>query len=195
MKIAFVIFQGMTVLDFVGVYDAVTRLKSMGFMPDMQWDICAISDEVWDERVSTPESKGLCLKPTRVHEPLHNYDMVIIPGGYGTQKLMRDTQFMTWLMTAQNCPLKVSVCTGSLLLASAGFLNSKRATTHPTAFDELRKFSKVTVVDERIVDQGDVITARGVTSSIDLGLYLCEKLAGYDAKEKIRQQMDYPYGV
>ncbi len=50
-------------------------------------------------------------------------------------------------------------------------------------------------MDERIVDQGDVITARGVTSSIDLGLYLCEKLAGYDAKEKIRQQMDYPYSV
>jgi hypothetical protein len=51
------------------------------------------------------------------------------------------------------------------------------------------------VVDDRIVDQGEVITARGVTSAIDLGLYLCEKLAGHEAKEQTRQQMDYPYRV
>lgn len=195
MNIAFVVFQGMTVLDFIGVYDAVTRLKSMEFMPNLRWEICAASDEVWDERVSHPESKGLCLKPTQVNKPLNDYDMVIIPGGYGTRQLMKNDQFITWLRTAQNCPLKVSVCTGSSLLASAGFLNGKKATTHPSAFDELREFSEVVVVNERIVDQGEIITVRGVTSSIDLGLHLCEKLAGHEVKEKIRKQMDYPYGV
>ncbi|MFD0131711.1 DJ-1/PfpI family protein, partial [Bacillus subtilis] len=81
------------------------------------------------------------------------------------------------------------VCTGSLLFGSAGFLNGKTATTHPNAFEDLMKYCKV--VDKRIVDEGSVITARGVSSSIDLGLYLYEKLAGYEAKEKIRIQMDY----
>jgi cyclohexyl-isocyanide hydratase len=195
MKIAFVIFQGMTVLDFIGVYDAVTRLKSMGFMPDLKWDICATTDIVWDERISASNHQGLGLKPTTVNQPLQNYDMLIVPGGYGTRLLAQDPEFIAWLKTAQICPLKVSVCTGSILLAAAGFLNGKRATTHPTSFDQLREFPEVTVVDERIVDQGEVITARGVTSSIDLGLYLCEKLAGSDVKEKIRQQMDYPYGI
>lgn len=76
---------------------------------------------------------------------------------------------------------------------SAGFLKGKKATTHLTAFDDLRKFCSL-VVYERIVDEGDVITARGVTSSIDLGLYLCEKLAGPKVKEQIRQQMDYQHG-
>jgi len=63
-----------------------------------------------------------------------------------------------------------------------------------STFDELRKFSEVAVVYEKIVDQGEIITARGVTSSIDLRLYLCEKLAGCAVKEKIRKQMDYPFG-
>lgn len=195
MKIAFIIFQGMTALDFIGVYDSVTRLKSMNFIPDLKWDICALSDEISDERISYSASKGLGLKPTRVGENLSDYDMLIVPGGYGIEPLTQNTEFITWLKTAEKCPLKVSVCTGSLLMASAGFLAGKQATTHPTCFDELRQFSRVTVVDARIVDQGDVITARGVTSAIDLGLYLCEKLAGYEVKEKIRQQMDYPYGV
>jgi cyclohexyl-isocyanide hydratase len=195
MNIAFIIFQGMTALDFIGVYDPVTRLKSMGFMPNLQWEICAASNDVWDERVSHPQSKGLYFKPTQVNESLSNYDVIIIPGGYGTRQLMKNDQFVEWLKTAQNCPLKVSVCTGSSLLAAAGFLNGRKATTHPSAFNELREFSEVTVVDERIVDQGEIITARGVTSSIDLGLYLCERLAGYEVKEKIRKQMDYPYGV
>ena len=87
--------------------------------------------------------------------------------------------------------MKASICTGSLLLGAAGFLKGKKATTHPEAFGELRKYCS-SVVDERIVDEGDVITAGGVSSSIDLGLYLCEKLAGRAVKEQIRRQIDYP---
>ncbi|MBW4634157.1 MAG: DJ-1/PfpI family protein [Iphinoe sp. HA4291-MV1] len=97
---------------------------------------------------------------------------------------------MEWLKTSQSCHLKVSVCTGSLLLGKAGFLTGKKATTHPNHFQELEKFCDE-VVKQRIVDEGDVITAGGVTSSIDLGLYLCEKFAGSEVKEKIRRQMDY----
>jgi cyclohexyl-isocyanide hydratase len=116
--------------------------------------------------------------------------LVIVPGGIGTRKLINDTQLLEWLRTSKPCKFKVSVCTGSLLLGAAGFLKGKTATTHPNAFSELQEFCS-SVVDQRIVDEGEVITARGVTSSIDLGLYLCEKFAGREVKEKIRQQMDY----
>jgi cyclohexyl-isocyanide hydratase len=77
------------------------------------------------------------------------------------------------------------------LLGAAGFLHGKSATTHPNAFRLLGEFCAQVVVDQRIVDQGDVITARGVTASIDLGLYLCEKLTDFETREKIRLQMDY----
>jgi cyclohexyl-isocyanide hydratase len=187
MIIAFVIYNCMTSLDFIGVYDPLTRLKNMGFMPDLEWEICAHTEEVTD-------STGLRMVPTKVREPLGAYDMMVIPGGFGSRKLVDDPDFIAWLKTAEPCPLKVSVCTGSLLLGAAGFLQGRRATTHFNALDILNKFCSQ-VVEARIVDEGDLITAGGVTSSIDLGLYLCQKLAGSEAKERIRRTMDYPiYG-
>src|SRR5208282_6084967 len=109
MKIAFVIFNDMTSLDFIGVYDPVTRLKSMNFIEDVKWDICAFTEKVQDD-------SGLSFTPTRVRESLTGYDLLIVPGGIGTRKLMRDVDFIHWLQTSLDCPLKTSVCTGSLLL-------------------------------------------------------------------------------
>jgi len=105
---------------------------------------------------------------------------------------MRDTSFIEWLQTCESSQLKVSVCTGALLLGAAGFLKDKRATTHPSAFRELKPLCG-RVLRERIVDEGDVVTAAGVTAGIDLGLYLVEKLAGRAARVQIARQMDYPY--
>lgn len=187
MKVAFIIYQEMTTLDFVGVYDPITRLRSMGFMPDLQWDICAYSQQVSD-------NKGIDLIPNKVGESLQNYHMAIVPGGVNVKKLIDNAEFIAWIKTIETCKFKISVCTGSLLLGAAGFLEGKKATTHPDSFSDLQNYC-LEVLDERIVDEGEVITARGVTSSIDLGLYLCEKFAGAEAKEKIRQVMDYPYGI
>jgi cyclohexyl-isocyanide hydratase len=183
MKVAFIVYTGMTALDFIGVYDPVIRLKTMDFMPDLEWDICAHSQEVSD-------NAGLRFTPNKIGESLQPYDMIIVPGGIGTRNLVDDPELIAWLKTSASCKFKVSVCTGSLLLGAAGFLEGKTATTHPNAFHDLQKYCK-SVVHKRVVDEGDVITARGVTSSIDLGLYLCEKFAGREVKEKIRQQMDY----
>lgn len=182
MKIAFVIFNGLTALDFIGVYDAVTRLKTMHFIEDLQWDICAYTESVSDKQ-------GVVFTPNSVRQALGEYDMVIVPGGYGTKELVNDQGFIEWLQSAASCKIKASVCTGSLLFGAAGFLAGKRATTHPSAYTELAKYCSV--VDDRVVDEGEVITARGVSSSIDLGLYLCEKFAGHEVKERIRKQMDY----
>lgn len=183
MKAAFIIYDAMTALDFVGVYDALTRLKTMKHIPDFEWEICAHTEQVTDDR-------GLRFTPTMTGGTLQDFDMVIVPGGYGARKLVADGEFISWLKSSEKCELKASVCTGSILLGAAGFLKGKRATTHRSAFEELRPFCK-TVVDEKVVDEGEIITARGVTSSIDLGLYLCEKLAGREARERIQRQMDY----
>ena len=115
---------------------------------------------------------------------------MIVPGGFGTRTLVGDVGFIEWLKTAAPCELKASVCTGSLLLGAAGFLEGRRATTHPNAFGELERFC-AEVVDQRVVDEGDVVTARGVTSAIDLGLHLVERFVGKEGRERIRRQMDY----
>jgi cyclohexyl-isocyanide hydratase len=186
VKAAFIIFNRMTALDFVGVYDPVTRLKSMGLMPGLSWDVCAYSTEVADD-------KGLVFTPTRVGGPLGGYDLLIVPGGFGTRELVDDEGFIEWLKTSAPCGLKASVCTGSLLLGAAGFLAGRRATTHPSAFRELERFCRE-VSDQRVVDEGDVVTARGVTSAIDLGLHLVERFVGKEGRERIRKQMDYLSG-
>ena len=175
----------MTALDFVGVYDPVTRLKTMGFQSDLSWEICALTQTVTD-------GAGLTLIPTAISPALETFDWVIVPGGVTSlvYAMTRDRPFISWLQTAAACPLKASVCTGSLLLGAAGFLRDKPATTHPNAFQELQEFCPQ-VVNQRVVDAGEVITARGVTAAIDLGLYLCKKVAGEEIKEEIRRRMDY----
>jgi len=104
MRMGFVIFNDMTSLDFIGAYDPLVKLKTMGFLPELTWD--------------------------------------------------------------------------------------KSATTHPKEYKTLKKYAKETV-ENRIVDEGSIVTAGGVTASIDLGLYLCEKIAGVKARTAIQLQMDY----
>ena len=185
MKAAFMVFDRMTSLDFVGFYDPVSRLKSMRIMDDFDWHVCSLSRHVIDDR-------GLRLEADVVGEPLGSYDMLFVPGGFGTRHLQHDAGFLDWLKTARAAPLKVSVCTGSLLLGAAGFLQGRRATTHPSAYEELEPYCSE-VVRERVVDEGDVITARGVSSAIDMGLHLVQRLAGAEARDRVAAQMDYPY--
>lgn len=185
MECALVVFDRMTALDFVGFYDPLTRLRSMGIIDDFRWRICSNKPVVVDDR-------GLRVEAQAVEEPLESYDLLFVPGGLGTRDLQHDARFIGWLQGARSVPLKVSVCTGALLLGAAGFLRGRRATTHPTAYDELAPYCGV-VAHERVVDEGDVVTARGVSSAIDMGLHIVERLAGSDARIRIAAQMDYPY--
>ena len=183
MKIAFVVFNDMTLLDFAGVYDAITRLKELKIKTDLNWDICGYSDTVRDKH-------GLKIIPDKVRNNLGKYDAVIVPGGFGTRGLQNDSEFIEWIKTAQNVQYKISVCTGSIILGAAGFLKNKRATTNFNEYETLKQYC-AEVVHEKIVEDQDVITSGAVSSSLDLGLYLCEKWAGKEAKEQVRGMMDY----
>ena len=101
MKAAFVVFDRLTSLDFVGFYDPVTRLKSMNILDDFDWRVCATVRSVVDDR-------GLRMEAAAVGEPLDSYDMVFVPGGFGTRDLRHDRSFIDWLKTARAVPLKVS---------------------------------------------------------------------------------------
>ncbi|WP_339259970.1 DJ-1/PfpI family protein [Paenibacillus sp. FSL R5-0713] len=185
MKIAFVLFDGLTFLDFAGFYDVINRLNFFEQTKGTTWETCAITDQVTDE-------SGLTMKVDRVKPDLSEYDLVFVPGGMGTRKLRYDEAFVGWLKQAESVPLKVSVCTGSLLLGAAGFLSGKRATTHPYTYDLLQPYV-AEVIQSRIVRDGNVITAGGVATSIDLGIYVVGLLAGQEAAANVKLQIDYPY--
>jgi transcriptional regulator GlxA family with amidase domain len=185
MKAALVAFDRMTALDFFGFYDPLTRLKSMGILPGFEWRICATVAEVRDDR-------GTRIGVDAMGTSLAGYDLLFIPGGFGTRALRNDRAFVDWIGTAAPVPLKISVCTGALLLGAAGFLRGLRPTTHPNAYAELAPYC-AQVLDLRVVDEGAVITARGVSASIDLGLHVVERLAGAAVRARMAAQMDYPY--
>ena len=183
MKIAYIIFDGITWLDFIGVYDPISRLKSLNYIPNLTWDICSFTDTVSD-------NFGLEIKPTKIRETLTDYDAIIIPGGFGTRKLQFDNEFLNWIKTADTIKYKISICTGSLILGASGFLKDKKATTNYQEYETLKQYCKEVLTD-RIVEDENVITAGAVSASLDLGLYLCEKWAGQNSKNEIKKRMSY----
>jgi cyclohexyl-isocyanide hydratase len=178
------VFDRLTALDLIGLYDPITRLRSMGFRPDFQWEFCALQSSVTDDR-------GFVIQATQVGEKLTEFDLLVVPGGFGTRELVSDSEFLKWFATAASVPLKASVCTGSLLVGAAGWLRGLPATTHPTAYGDLAEYCQE-VRHDRVVDAGEVITGRGVSAAIDVGLTVVERVAGSDARKVIARQMDYP---
>lgn len=184
LDVAFVVYDGMTALDLVGVYDPLTRLDMDGHH-DLDHEVVCFRRPVRD-------GAGMAFDPD-AEAPTLDHDMVVVPGGRATRDLVEDRAFVDWLRGAAAAERLVSVCTGSLLLGAAGFLEGRRATTHPSAYDALEAYCE-TVVRDRVVEDGPVTTARGVASSLDLGLHLCRELAGDAAAAAVRERMDYPYG-
>lgn len=183
-RIAFFAFPGLTLLDLVGAYDALRRLAPMGIAPRVRHRIIGTAAEIADE-------SGLVVRPDAVYEDLGAFDLLYVPGGLGTRVLLNDERCIAYLRTWGDERPVASVCTGSLLLGKAGYLAGLRATTHHGALDLLRPFCREVVTDERIVDEGRVVTAGGVSASLDLGLHLVAKYWGPEARARIARQMEY----
>jgi putative intracellular protease/amidase/uncharacterized protein (DUF952 family) len=193
-RIALLAFPGMTLLDLVGPLDALSRIATMGFDPTTTCEVVALArrrEEV-DLDSDPPvvwSAWGGELVTARYRPALDSFDVLVVPGGPATRTLEHDAEAIAWLQTFPVNRLTASVCTGSLLLGAAGRLQGKRATTHHTMMAELARFG-ATAVAERVVDEGQLVTAGGVTSGIELGLHLVKRLAGDDACAKIAAQME-----
>ncbi|GFN30045.1 DJ-1/PfpI family protein [Paenibacillus xylaniclasticus] len=185
MKMVFVMFDGLTSLDFVGFYEVVTWLGVLGVDDNLSWQMCAVSEQVTDDR-------GMTIKAHQVKPDLSQFDLVFVPGGFVTRQLRFDEPFIEWIRTARNAEYHVSACTGALLLGAAGLLEGRRATTNSKAYELLEPYC-AEVVRERYVRDGNVFTGGGVSASIDLGLYFIESVAGADVARQVQQRMEYPY--
>ncbi len=183
-RIAFLIFPRMTLLDFVGGYDALRRIAGMSIDAEVTHRVIGTATRIEDD-------SGLAVRADGVYEDLAPFDLLYVPGGFGTRALIDDPRCIEYLKTWGGERPVASVCTGALLLGKAGHLEGLRATTHHGAFDLLRPLCREVVTDRRIVDEGRVVTAGGVASALDLGLYLVEKFWGRPARERVATQMEY----
>lgn len=180
MNIAIPIFDELTALDAIGPYEVLSRLPGA--------TVHFIAAEPGPQRT---ENKMLALIADLAYDELPEPEVIVFPGGYGTRALMDDQVTLAWLKHAHaGSQWTTSVCTGSLVLAAAGILEGLEATTHWLALEHLREYG-ATPVTRRVVEQGKVITAAGVSSGIDMALTLAAHIAGNELAQAIQLGIEY----
>jgi putative intracellular protease/amidase len=180
MQIAILLYDRFTVLDAIGPYQVLSGLPGAEviFVAERPGPI---SDQVGSLVLSAPAGLADVPRP----------DIVVVPGGPGQSDQMQDGPVHAWLRAAdQASTWTTSVCTGSLILAAAGLLAGRRATSHWTALDELGSLG-ATPVSERVVFDGKYVTAAGVSAGIDMGLTLAGRVAGDEAAQAIQLMIEY----
>ena len=180
LDVAIPIFDGITALDAIGPYEVLSRL------PEARVHFLAL--EPGPKRT---DNGMLGLTADGALTDLPHPDVIVVPGGYGTRPLMKDESMLAWVRAAhETSEWTTSVCTGALVLGAAGVLNGLEATTHWLVLDKLGELG-ATPVSRRVVEQGKVITAAGVSSGIDMALTLAAHIAGEDVAQAIQLAIEY----
>jgi transcriptional regulator GlxA family with amidase domain len=180
MDIAIPLYDRFTALDAVGPYDVLARIPGA--------TVTFVADEPGPKRT---ENGMLALVADRVLEELPEPEVLVVPGGYGTRALVDDERIVGWIRHAhEGSRYTTSVCTGALLLGAAGVLDGLEATTHWLELETLERFG-ARPSSRRVIEQGKVITAAGVSSGIDMALLLAARLAGDEVAEAIQLAIEY----
>lgn len=189
MEFAFVVYDGFDDLDAFGPFEVLSHARKQG--ADLDVGLYTLEPQ---QRVET--SHGLGIEPDGTLGP--QPDVVIVPGGgWSTDseasargEFDRGTLPEALATLHEGGSVVASVCTGAMLLARAGLTDGRPAVTHRSAVDDLRD-SGATVVEARVVDDGDVLTAGGITAGIDLALHLLDREFGPDVAESVAETMEY----
>ena len=181
MDIAILIYDGFTALDAVGPYEILSCLPKA--------KVHFVAKDVGPVRTHT---KALSLMADFKLSDIPHPDIVVIPGGTkGTIVASKDGGILTWIRKAhESSKWTTSVCTGALILGAAGILQGLKATTHWYARDHLSQFG-AEYTNERVVQQGKVITAAGVSAGIDMALHLAGEIAGKEVAQMIQLLIEY----
>jgi putative intracellular protease/amidase len=180
VEIACLLFDGITALDIVGPYEVLQRLPGA----DVKFVAATAGPKYTDNR-------RLALVADHTLAQVPAPDILVVPGGFGTRMLEHDESLLAWIRAAhEHTTWTTSVCTGSMLLAAAGLLRGLRATTHWSTLERLREYGAEPTSD-RVVREGKIVTAAGVSSGIDMGLELAALIAGPDVAEAIQLSIEY----
>ncbi|GAA0931495.1 DJ-1/PfpI family protein [Streptomyces thermoalcalitolerans] len=180
MQIAVVLFDRFTALDAVGPYETLGRLPGA--------ETVFVAERTGPVRTDTGH---LALTADAAFAEVPSPDIVVVPGGPGQTAQMENQALLDWLRTADaTSTWTTSVCTGSLLLAAAGLLDGRRATSHWLALDWLKRFG-AEPTGERVVVDGKYVTAAGVSSGIDMGLTLLGRIAGDEHAQAVQLMIEY----
>jgi transcriptional regulator GlxA family with amidase domain len=180
MDIAIPLFDRFTALDAVGPYEVLSRLPG--------YRVTFVADGPGPK---TTDNGMLTIVAEKALADLPNPEIVVVPGGIGTRSMMRDAALIDWVRAAhETTQFTCSVCTGSLVLGAAGILDGLEATTHWAAMELLAATGAI-ATSRRVVEQGKVITAAGVSSGIDMALTLVARIAGDEFAQTVQLGIEY----
>jgi len=194
-NVGILIFDDVEVLDFAGPFEVFSRTRLLPGPESRR------SEDSAPFTVFTVASSRAHIRTTGKLEVVPHYgfgdapriDLLVVPGGFGTRALVDDAETLDWIRrVAATARRTTSVCTGSLLLAKAGLLEGRRATTHWGALDLLASLGTGVKVERelRVVDDG-IITAAGVASGIDMAFYVVETLFGRAVADETAHFIEY----
>jgi transcriptional regulator GlxA family with amidase domain len=180
MRIAIPLYDRFTALDAVGPYEVLSRLPG-----------ASVTWLAHEPGVVRTDNTMLGIEADAAFEDLSDPEIVMVPGGTGTNAFLEDERLVGWIRRAhETSQWTTSVCTGSLLLGAAGVLDGLEATSHWLVLPELERFG-ARPTGRRVVEQGKVVTAAGVSSGIDMGLALAARIAGEEVAQAIQLAIEY----
>jgi transcriptional regulator GlxA family with amidase domain len=187
------VFDGVEVLDFAGPYEVFTCAARvhLGLAPGAPPPVKVLT--IGRHAAMLRARAGLSIFPETAFDDGPAIDVLIVPGGVVAAELEKP-DVIGWIAgMAERCELLASVCTGAMLLAQAGLLNGKDATTHWDDIEQMRQlFPQVRVLAQRRwIDQGKIVSSGGISAGIDMALYLVERLAGRELALRTARQMEY----
>jgi transcriptional regulator GlxA family with amidase domain len=190
--VGILLFPGAEELDFVGPYEVFGMFAQL-FGKD--WQVVTVAQSADPVR----SAKGLSVVPTHTFDSCPPLDILVVPGGFGTRTEVDNPALMDFVRRAgASAQWVTSVCTGAFILERAGFLKSRSATTHWFSMNDLRALPDVTAVEQRLVVDGNVITAAGVSAGSDMALYLVGRIASPEVARSTQKAIEYypepPYG-
>ncbi len=179
LKIGGLIFPNMDQCDFTGPFEALSRIPNSTF------------HTLWKDKGVVRDMRGLQLIPDTAFGEAPQLDVLLVPGGYGQEAAAADEDVLAFIREQAKRALYVySVCTGALICGAAGLLHGRKATTHWTAMEAL-PFYGATPSHDRVVIDGNYVSAGGVTSGIDGSLILAALLRGERVAEELQLYMAY----
>jgi transcriptional regulator GlxA family with amidase domain len=180
MQITILLFDKLAAQDAVGPYEVFRCVPG--------WDVSFAGLRTGEVR----SEGGLGLVVDRTLDEATEADLILVPGGTGSDELLENEAVLSWLREIDAATKwTTSVCTGALLLGAAGLLEGKRATSNWLALDELPKYGAEVVAGGRWVEDGKTITAAGVTAGIDMALHLVGREAGPQVAEAVQLGIEY----
>lgn len=191
-KVGILLFDDVEVLDFAGPFEvfAVTAAKRDDGERYSPFEVTTISED--GQKITA--RNGLKVQPDYSFELAPVYDLLVIPGGMGTRGLVYNKVVVAWIAKRfAEVQWMTSVCTGSFLLAEAGLLEGKRATTHWESIERMRDTYPAVIVEENVkfIDEDRIVTSAGISAGINMAFHMVSRLLGIEVAKETARTMEY----